>query len=409
MALAAMAAGERGTWGERSCVPPEPVTAQVMKTSRFMASGMANSQMTSAIVKALVAKRRAIYAANMTENAPRPPSHPPSRSPARATGTIFAPSPDPLTIAALVLPQASILEVASVLDPLRSANRHLGTDAFRWRVVSPDGGPVPLTCGIELPSSGPLAAAEGADALVVIAGFRQAEVATRPLIRTLRRMAPRFRAVGGIDAGPWVLARAALLDGHQATVHWEDLEDLATAHPMIDVLPDRYVISGPRFTAGGAAPAADLMLHLIRARHGPALAFQVAASFITTARDGAEPQISALAPNPRLDPRVAAAIARMEAGIDAPEPAARTARALNLSPRRLETLFRTALGTTPARHALDLRLQAARRMLTDTRHPVQEVALRTGFAAPTTFARAFRRRFGTNPASLRKNPRASPG
>ena len=261
----------------------------------------------------------------MTENAPHPPSHPPSRSPARATGTIFAPSPDPLTIAALVLPQASILEVASVLDPLRSANRHLGTDAFRWRVVSPGGGPVPLTCGIELPSSGHLAAAEGADALVVIAGFRQAEVATRPLIRTLRRMAPRFRAVGGIDAGPWVLARAALLDGHQATVHWEDLEDLAAAHPMIDVLPDRYVISGSRFTAGGAAPAADLMLNLIRARHGPALAFQVAASFITTARDGAEPQISALAPNPRLDPRVAAAIARMEAGIDAPEPAARTA------------------------------------------------------------------------------------
>ena len=39
-AEAAMAAGERGTWGDMSCVPPEPVTAQVMKTSRFMASGM---------------------------------------------------------------------------------------------------------------------------------------------------------------------------------------------------------------------------------------------------------------------------------------------------------------------------------------------------------------------------------
>ena len=107
----------------------------------------------------------------------------------------------PLTLAALVLPQASILEVASTLDPLRSANRHLGREAFRWRVVSPDGAPVPLTCGIELPSTGPLAAAEGADALVVIAGFRQSEVATAPLIRDLARMAPRFAAIGGIDAG----------------------------------------------------------------------------------------------------------------------------------------------------------------------------------------------------------------
>jgi transcriptional regulator GlxA family with amidase domain len=317
------------------------------------------------------------------------------------SATIFAPADTALTIAALVLPQASILEVASVLDPLRSANRHLGAEAFRWRVVSPDGAPVPLTCGIELPSSGPLAAAVGADALIVIAGFRQAEMATRSLIVTLRRIARGFRAVGGIDAGPWVLARAGLLDGHRATVHWEDLEDLAAAHPRIEVVPDRYVLSGARFTAGGAAPAADLMLHLIRRRHGAALALQVAASFITTAREGSEPQVSPAPPDPRLDPRVAAAIARMEARLDAPEPAAATARALGLSPRRLEGLFRAGLGTTPGKHALDLRLQAARRMLTDTRHPVQEVALRAGFSSPAVFSRAFRRRFGQSPSRLR--------
>ena len=73
----------------------------------------------------------------------------------------LSPSRQPLSIAVLVLPHASILEVASVLDPMRAANRHLGEEAYRWRVVSPEGKPVPLTCGIELPSSGPLAAAEG--------------------------------------------------------------------------------------------------------------------------------------------------------------------------------------------------------------------------------------------------------
>lgn len=317
--------------------------------------------------------------------------------------TIFTSSPDALTIAVLVLPQSSILEVASTLDPLRNANRHLGHDAYRWRVVSPDGRAVPLTCGIELPSTGALAQAEGADALIVIAGFRQAEVATRPLIRDLRRMAPRFRAIGGIDAGPWVLARAGLLAGHRATVHWEDLEDLAAAHPEIEVLPDRFVISGSRFTAGGASPAADLMLHLIRARQGAALAHQVAGSFITTARDGAEPQISARPParSTGLDARVTSAIARMEARLDSPEPAAATARALNLSPRRLEGLFRENLGLTPGAYALNLRLQAARRMITDTRHPLHEVALRTGFSSQSTLSRAFRRQFGQSPSSLR--------
>ncbi|OZA11119.1 MAG: AraC family transcriptional regulator [Rhodobacterales bacterium 17-64-5] len=315
---------------------------------------------------------------------------------------IFAPATGPLTIALFVLPQASILEVASALDPLRNANRQLGDEAFRWRVVSPDGGPVPLTCGISLPATGRLSDATGADALIVIAGYRLAEVATRPLIRDLRQIAPRFALVGGIDAGPWVMARAGLLDGHKATVHWEDLEDLAAAHPDIDVVPDRYVIDRNRATIGGAAAASDFMLHLIRARHGAALARQVAASFLTRARPGHEPQVAPPGPDPVLDARVAAALARMEARIDQPERAAATARAVGLSPRRLESLFREAIGTTPAAHALGLRLAAARRMLTDTRHPLAEVALRTGFSSPATLSRAFRSRFGHAPGALRR-------
>lgn len=301
----------------------------------------------------------------------------------------------------LVLPQSSILEVASTLDPLRAANRHLGTEAYHWRVVSPDGLAVPLTCGIELPSIGPLAASEGADALVVIAGFRQSEVATGPLIRDIFRMAHRFSVIGGIDAGAWVLARAGLLNGYRATVHWEDLEDFAAAHPMVDVVPDRFVIDRNRFTAGGAAPAADLMLTLIGARHGPALALQVAASFITTARDGSEPQVSAMKPDMRLDPRVALALARMEARLDAPETCAAMAQAVGLSPRRLETLFRDSLGLTPAAYGLSLRLAAARRMITDTRHPLAEVALRNGFSSPSALSRAFRAHFGAAPSALR--------
>jgi transcriptional regulator GlxA family with amidase domain len=317
------------------------------------------------------------------------------------SATIFAASQQPLTLALLVLPQSSILEVASTLDPLRAANRHLGSDSYRWRVVSPDGRAVPLTCGIELPSNGPLSAAEGSDALIVIAGFQQWQGATQPLIRSLARMAPRFAAVGGIDAGAWVLARAGLLNGYKATVHWEDHEDFAAAHPGVDVQPSRFILDRNRFTAGGAAPAADLMLHLIKARHGPALALQVAASFITTARDGHEPQISPKKPDLRLDPRVAAAITRMEAQLDQPETAEETARALGLSPRRLEQLFTQNLGLPPAAYALSLRLQAARRMITDTRHPLAEVALRCGFSSASSLSRAFSAKFGTAPSRLR--------
>jgi transcriptional regulator GlxA family with amidase domain len=316
--------------------------------------------------------------------------------------SVFSLSTAPLDIAVLVLPRASILEVASVLDPMRSANRHLGRDGFRWRIVSPDGGAVGLTCGIELPAIGPLAAAEGADVLIVVAGYNQSEIATRPLIAGIRRMAPRFRAVGAVDAGPWVLARAGLLDGHRATVHWEDLEDFAQAHPAVDVVPDRFVISRNRFTVGGAAPAADLMLHLIGARCGAGVAGQVAASFLyETTGDGARPQRPGMLPLSH-DPRLSAALRMMNAHLDEPVTLSAIAQAQGIGLRRMEQLFHEGLGQGPAAAYLELRLQAARRMVIDTRHGMQEIALRCGFVDPTSFSRAFRRRFDSPPSRMRR-------
>lgn len=315
--------------------------------------------------------------------------------------SIFSPSTRLLDIAVLVLPRASILEVASVLDPLRAANRHLGREGFRWRIVTPAGDPAPLTCGIELPSRGGLAAAEGADVLIVIAGYNQAEGASRSLITRLTRVAGRFRAIGGVDAGPWVLARAGLLDGRRATVHWEDLEDFATAYPGIEVVPDRYVISGNRFTAGGAVPAADLMLHLIGARCGAAIAGQVADSFLYDARaEGARPQRPGLLPGSN-DPRLSAALTLMGQHLESPLSLADVAARQGLGLRRLEQVFRQGLGQGPGAAYLELRLQAARRLMADTRHPIREIALRCGFGDPTSFSRAFRKRFGASPRGVR--------
>ena len=104
---------------------------------------------------------------------------------------------------------------------------------------------------------------------------------------------------------------------------------------------------------------------------------------------------------PRLDPRVAAAIARMEAQLDSPEPTKDLSQAVGLSPRRLEQIFAENLGLTPAAYALTLRLQAARRMITDTRHPMAEVALRCGFSSASSLSRAFRAKVGMAPSRLR--------
>src|SRR3546814_7764172 len=67
---------------------------------------------------------------------------------------IFAPSDDPLQVTLLLLSDSSMMSLASTLDPMRAANRVARRPLFAWRIVTPDGAPAALTCGVPVPAEG---------------------------------------------------------------------------------------------------------------------------------------------------------------------------------------------------------------------------------------------------------------
>lgn len=318
---------------------------------------------------------------------------------------IFLPETAPLAVTVLVFSGASIMCVASTIDPLRAANRIAGKTVFDWSLVSPDGQPPLTTAGLPIAVSGKLPArVDGL--LLAIGGFGTRYETAHGLVNAFRRTARTARAVGGIEAGGWLLGHAGLLAGRRATTHWEDLEDFASAFPETDVLPDRYVIDGPVMTAGGASPAFDLMLHMIRARLGPTVALDVASVFIydqARVATDAQPLVS-LGRLDAYDPRVAKAIRIMEAHLDMPLPVSAIARRTGVTARTLETVFRRAMRETPGAYYLRLRLNAARRLVLDTAEPMADIAARTGFSSASAFSRAFTAGFGQAP-SLYRNRR----
>jgi transcriptional regulator GlxA family with amidase domain len=95
----------------------------------------------------------------------------------------------------------------------------------------------------------------------------------------------------------------------------------------------------------------------------------------------------------------------MEAAVDAPVQAAAVARAVGLSPRQLERLFRRHLGQTPAAYAAGLRLDRARTLLRETGMPVTAVASACGYITPSRFSAAYRGRFGRSPRQERSSDR----
>jgi len=309
----------------------------------------------------------------------------------------------PLSITILVLENASILCVASTIDPLRAANRIAGERLFDWRIVSVDGIAPRTTSGLPVAVDGAFGSTPS-DMLIVIGGFGTRHASSRALLSILRKSARAAGSFGGVEAGSWLLARAGLLDGRRATTHWEDLEDFAAAFPSIDVRPDRYVIDGAAFTAGGASPIFDLMLHLIRSRLGMAVALDVASVFIyDQAHSAADTQpLVSLGRLEGYDERVAQTIRLMESRIDEPLSTAQLSAKTGVTTRTLEIIFRKAIGETPGAYYQRLRLSAARRLVLDTRMPMTDVAARTGFGSTASFSRAFSAAFGEPPTRLRK-------
>jgi transcriptional regulator GlxA family with amidase domain len=318
--------------------------------------------------------------------------------------SIFLPESAPLDVTFLVAPGASIMCVASAIDPLRAANRIAGEQLYRWSVVSPDGTAALTTSGLPVAVSAKFDANARHEVLIVIAGFGTAPYAKGPFIAGLAKAGRRARAIGGIEAGTWLLGHAGLLDGRASTTHFEDMEDFSTAFPDSEVRSERFVIDGLLFTCGGASPAFDLMLHLIRSRNGAALAMHVASVFLyekSWAATDTQPLVS-LGQLEQLDPRISTAIRLMESHIDTPMTMKAIAARTGVTTRTLETTFASLIGETPARYYLGLRLAAARKMVTDTKLPLTEIAARTGFSSASVFSRAFSHRFKRSANSLRQ-------
>ncbi len=317
---------------------------------------------------------------------------------------VFAPSDQKLRVTLLVLPDSSLMSLASALDTMRAANRSASRELFEWKIATLNGKPARLTCDLIIEPDIMLEAQASGDVLIVIASFNQQYHAGPAHLKLIKRVARNFSAVGGIEAGSWILARSGLLDNRSATTHWEDLEEFAIHFPRVDLKADRFVIDRSLFTTGGASPTFDFMLYLIRKRYGYPLAIEVSSAFIYDGVHSAtdtQPLVS-LGMLENNEPRVAAAIHVMEQHIDEPVAIQVIARDLEISIRMLEYLFRQTLNMSPAAYYRRLRLQTARRMVVDTRLKLQEIAIRTGFNSLSSFSRMFRKYYQQSPGDCRR-------
>ena len=299
----------------------------------------------------------------------------------------------------VLMDQFSLLCFATAIECLRIANRMSGKEIYTWVTTGEGGESISCSAGSVFQLDDDLAELSRDDTILVCGGIDIQEATTKKVLGWLRREARKGLTVGGLCTASYTLAKAGLLDGKKATIHWENQDSFAEEFQEVDLTKSVFVVDGNRLTTAGGTSSIDLMLKLIADDHNEELANAVADQLIYSSirTDQDTQRLSVPTRIGVRHPKLSQVIQMMENNIEEPISPSLLAKDVGMSTRQLERLFRRYLNRSPKRYYMELRLQKARNLLMQTDMSVINVALACGFASPSHFSKCYRAHYETTP------------
>lgn len=312
----------------------------------------------------------------------------------------------------VLMSQFTMMCFASAVESLRIANRMAGKELYQWHVVSENGGPVKCSSGVVFNVDSGFEELKRDDMLMLCGGLDVRAASTTKLINWIRREHRRGLTMVGLCTAAYTMAKAGLLDGKRATIHWENHDGFVEDFPDITLLNSVFVIDGKAISTAGGTSSIDLMLKIIATEHGEELANAVADQQIYTSirTEQDSPRLSIPSRIGVRHLKLSNVIQTMEKNLEDPISPSELARDVGMSTRQLERLFQRYLNRSPKKFYMEIRLQKARNLLMQTDMSVINVALASGFTSPSHFSKCYRAQYATTPyreRGVKTDPRPS--
>lgn len=311
-------------------------------------------------------------------------------------------------IEVLAYPAVQLLDVTGPVQVFASANDMVvaAGDAppYLLKLVAQNGGCATASAGLTL-AAGPLTPGDEALDTLLIAGGQGVDAAAENpvLLDWVRQRAARARRVASVCTGAMLLAAAGLLDGRRATTHWKYCAGMAQRFPNVRVEPDPiFVCDGPVWTSAGVTAGIDLALALVEEDLGRTVALAVARYLVVfLKRPGGQAQFSTALALQAADDKFGALHDWINGHLGEDLSLAVLAHQSGMSERSFSRHYAEATGQTPARAIERLRVEAARRLLSESRTPVKRIVQRCGFGSEETMRRSFLRLLAVTPQDYR--------
>ncbi len=292
----------------------------------------------------------------------------------------------------------TMLSFAGAIESLRLANR-FSEGAYSWDLAGDGGEEATCSSGITYRLDRDLDELNRDDTVVLCGGVNVQAATSKRLLNWLRREARRGVSMAALCTASYSLAKAGLLDGKKATIHWENQDSFAEEFEEVELTKSVFVVDGNRMSTAGGTSSIDLMLQLIASDLGEDVANTVADQQIYSSirTDQDQQRLSIPTRIGVRHPKLSRVIQMMEANIEEPISPSLLAKEVGMSTRQLERLFRRYLNRSPKRYYMEIRLQKARNLLMQTDMSVINVALACGFASPSHFSKCYRAHYDTTP------------
>lgn len=221
--------------------------------------------------------------------------------------------------------------------------------------------------------------------------------------RTVRRM-------GSVCVGAFALAKAGLLHNKHATTHWEYCDRLQQDYPAVKVDNTPFFVKdGNMYTSGGMTSGMDLALAMVEEDLGRDIAVTVARKLVLhLRRPGTQTQFGQLLPPLELtSPLVKQLHPWILQHLQQPLTVDDLAAQAHMSVRNFSRVFMKETSLTPAKYLEKMRVDTARRYLSDTDLEPAQIAMKCGLGGIVSMRRIFLRHLKVTPRFYRSSFRTS--
>ena len=304
----------------------------------------------------------------------------------------------------IVVPRFNITTLITMIETLRIANYLAPSSTFSWEVASFDGSKIIASNGMTATIKTANDNLRSAEFVFILGSWGTEHYHNKKLTAWLRKRARAGERICGVELGSYIVARAGLLDGKSATIHWSWLNGFKENFDRVEVEESLFTLDSKVMTCSGGLAGVDLMLRLIEEINGSSFSGEIADQMLHhPIRSAASPQRSTMGRSTEtMRPLLREAMTLIENNIEEPLTVPQIAKVLGVSQRQLERQFKKNVGCTVVQFGLLKRLQNARLLLISTDMSIRQIATASGFNTMSHFAFSFGKFFGRRPSDYRE-------